>query len=65
MGIFQAGQEKVVDREQTERFFGTLKSPKMIKIYPNDFHEILNEIDRKEVMNDMLAWINQNLQNRP
>ncbi len=28
-----------------------------LKLYPNDRHEILNEIDRKDVYNDILAWI--------
>ena len=32
-----------------------------MKIYPGARHEILNEINREEVMNDVLAWIEKRL----
>ncbi len=37
-----------------------IKSVKL-KLYKNDRHEILNEIDRKDVYNDILMWINAQL----
>ncbi len=32
-----------------------------IKLYPNDRHEILNEIDKDDVMNDIYEWIEAKL----
>jgi len=29
------------------------------KLYPMDRHEILNEINKEEVCNDLLAWITE------
>ncbi len=34
-----------------------------LKLYKNDRHEILNEIDRKDVYNDILRWINSQIKN--
>jgi len=28
-----------------------------MKLYPDDRHEILNETDRKQVREDLLAWM--------
>ena len=36
----------------------------LIKLYLNDRHEILNEINREEVYNDLLKWINKNSKKR-
>ncbi|MBN8555122.1 MAG: lysophospholipase [Deltaproteobacteria bacterium] len=60
VGIFQAGDERVVSRIETERFYSLIPTLKFLKIYPNFLHEILNDIERKQVMNDMLKWIEQN-----
>ena len=30
-----------------------------IKLYPGGRHEIINEINREEVFNDILMWLNQ------
>lgn len=56
-GVFQAGDERVVSRGETERFFSLLKSKKMLKIYDGLLHEILNEVERSQVMSDILQWI--------
>lgn len=32
-----------------------------IKLYPGDRHELLNEVNKDEVMNDVLAWITEKL----
>ena len=33
----------------------------MIRIYPEGRHEMLNEINRKDVYNDILNWINSKI----
>ena len=30
-----------------------------LKLYPDDRHEILNELDKDEVYDDILSWINE------
>lgn len=56
--IFQAGDDVVTNRHEAERFFSMLQAPKkQWKLYENFYHEILNEIGRDAVMNDMLAWL--------
>ena len=32
-----------------------------MKLYPGARHELLNELNREEVMNDILTWINEKL----
>lgn len=48
--------------------FRKLKSNKLedlhIKLYPDDRHEILNEIDKNQVYNDILKWLNFYLSNK-
>jgi len=57
MAMFQAGDERVVSREEAERFMGLYHGPKLLQIYEGFFHEILNEIERERVMSDMLKWV--------
>jgi lysophospholipase len=57
MGIFQAGDERVVSRPETERFFQKLSTKKNLKIYEGLRHEIVNEVKREDVMSDILQWI--------
>ena len=35
-----------------------------IKLYPNDRHELLNEIDKDDVMNDICGWIDKKLSDK-
>jgi alpha-beta hydrolase superfamily lysophospholipase len=32
-----------------------------MKLYENDRHEILNELDRDQVREDLLAWIEEHM----
>lgn len=57
MGIFQAGDDRVVDASESERFYSLLKSHKQWKSYPGFFHEIINEVDRLSVMEDIFKWL--------
>lgn len=62
VGIFQGEDELVVDIERVKDFYQKISGPKFFKSYPNFRHEILNEIHRQTVMNDMMAWL-ESLQN--
>lgn len=58
----QAGDDKIISRKRSEEFFANLKcSDKEIKIYPNMYHEIYNEKDRKVPHEDLKNWLTQKL----
>lgn len=53
-----AGHEKVVSTPQCEKFFAELGSKKKkLYIYANSYHEIFNDLDRNEVVRDLLEFI--------
>ena len=35
----------------------------MIRLYPGGRHEMLNEINRSDVMQDILNWLNEKIEN--
>jgi alpha-beta hydrolase superfamily lysophospholipase len=50
--------DKIVPVDFSKRLFDLLgQEDKTLKIYPNDWHEILNELDREDVMNDIHQWL--------
>lgn len=56
--VFQAGDDRVVDRRASQAFFDTLTvTGKRWKRYDNGFHEILNETFRADVYRDILAFL--------
>lgn len=58
LAIFQSGDDRVVSEEAAENFIKQLSiKDKLYKAYPKLFHEILNEIEREEVFQDMLSWL--------
>jgi len=58
VGIFQSGDDRIVSAYQTEKFFEALQcSGKKFTLYPSLFHEILNEVGREQVMEDMYQWV--------
>jgi alpha-beta hydrolase superfamily lysophospholipase len=58
--IQAAGQDKIVNVEGTKEFFSKLGSAeKQLKIYPDSYHEIFNDINRKEVVDDLLTYLRQ------
>ena len=47
-------------KETGQWTFDNLKCiDKQIKIYPNLYHEIFNEINKDEVIQDLLYWCNE------
>lgn len=56
MYILQAGEDRVVDNKASSLFFSLLKSnPKELFTYDSMFHEILNEIEKIRVWDDIAA----------
>jgi len=57
--IFHGSADGITSVEGSKKFFQNVPSKdKSLKIYPDFFHETLNEIGRKEVYQDVLDWLN-------
>lgn len=57
LGMFLSGNDHVVSRSESERFFQLVRSKKKLRVYEGLLHEILNEPSRLTVMQEMLQWI--------
>ncbi|MCL6452385.1 MAG: lysophospholipase [Alicyclobacillus sp.] len=58
--IAQAGADRVVSVAATRQFADRLQAPaKQLVVYPDSYHEILNDPNRDEVLADILAWLRE------
>ena len=58
--FLQADDERVVDKYETERFFKMLSaSRKQWKSFPGLYHELLNEVDRQSIMEEIHEWLKE------
>lgn len=56
--VFQAGDDRVVDRETSRAFFESLPgTEKRWTLYPDLFHEVLNETTRASVYRDVVSYL--------
>lgn len=56
--LAQAGDDKLVSMQKAVSFVHQSRSSsKMIKVYEGFYHEVLNDIERHRVMEDMLEWM--------
>lgn len=56
--ILHGKLDKIVPAKFSEAMFHKLpQKKKLLKIYENDFHEILNEVNQNEVLTDIKTWI--------
>ena len=56
--MMHGGEDKVVPPRATQEVFNRLKvSDKAMKIYDGMYHEILNELNKKVVYEDILNWL--------
>jgi acylglycerol lipase len=60
--LIQGGADKLVDPEGARMLFDTVgSSDKTLKIYEGLYHEIMNEPEREQVLNDMEQWLEKHL----
>ena len=60
--VLQAGQDHIVSRAATVRFFEQLRSTdKELKIYEDLYHELLNETERPAIYARIGGWMEQRL----
>ncbi len=58
--IQAAGVDKIVDTLAAQQFFRRLGShSKMMKVYENSYHEIFNDLNRQEVVDDLVSYLRQ------
>ncbi len=56
--VVQAGEDYVVSKQDTLNFYDALKcDDKELEVYPEYFHEVLNEIGRDKVFSRIGFWI--------
>lgn len=61
--VLAAGQDKLVNIEATEEFFKRAGSrQKMMQVFPDCYHELLNEPEKEEVMEIILNWLAKGLE---
>ncbi|MCB9072945.1 MAG: lysophospholipase [Bdellovibrionaceae bacterium] len=60
MLIQAAGADQVVDVVATQEFYAKVSSEhKKLIVYPDSYHEIFNDINRQEVIDDLLSYLRQ------
>lgn len=58
--VMHGEKDGVVGKDIGEWTFINLKcNDKTLKIYPNLYHEIFNEVNKDEVINDLINWCNE------
>jgi lysophospholipase len=56
--VLQAGDDRIASTETVERLFPAVGAKrKRLVVYPAFYHEILNEVDKERVFQDLLAWL--------
>jgi len=61
VALLVAGDDKIADTTESERFFARLTAPKILRRYDGYYHEIFNEIGRETVFEDIEVWLGQKL----
>ncbi len=60
--VMIGSDDQIADPEGGKELFEKLGSKdKTLKIYPGFYHEILNELEREKVYQDILEWLNNHL----
>jgi alpha-beta hydrolase superfamily lysophospholipase len=58
--IIHGTDDKATRPEGSQYFFDNVGSKdKTLKLYEGGYHDLLNDIDKKSVMADILAWVNE------
>lgn len=56
--ILHGKDDKIINNEASKNFFNKISSTdKELKIYDKLYHEILNEKERDNVINDIISWV--------
>ncbi|MEM7063681.1 MAG: lysophospholipase [Cyanobacteria bacterium P01_B01_bin.77] len=59
--LVHGSADKVNDVQGSQEIFERITVDKTLKIYPGSYHEPHNDLDRNQVMNDLVQWLNEHL----
>ena len=60
--IIHGTADKATRYQGSKDFYDTVgSSDKTLKLYEGHYHDLLNDIDKEIVMNDILAWLNERI----
>ncbi len=59
--LVHGSADKVNDVKGSEEIFERITTDKTLKIYPGSYHEPHNDLDRNQVMHDVVKWLNNHL----
>jgi len=60
--IVQGGEDDIIDVQKVKDFYHQVPAEdKMLIIYPEMYHEVLNEVDRSRVFSDIYQWISKRI----
>ncbi len=58
--IVHGGNDKIVPQSFSKRFFDLIPvEDKTLIVYPENYHEIFNDLDREVVFNDVTQWLSK------
>ncbi|MEM9809323.1 MAG: lysophospholipase [Cyanobacteria bacterium P01_D01_bin.56] len=57
--LIHGSADKVNDVRGSQEIFARIPGDKTLKIYPGSYHEPHNDLDRNQVMEDIITWLNQ------
>ena len=61
--ILHGGADRITPLQSSQKFFaGVTQADKKICEYPDSYHELQNDLNYKEVLADMIDWIEQHLE---
>ena len=60
--FLQGENDRIVDPKATEQAFQSIKlKDKTLRIYPNNLHEVFNDLNKERVFEDLYHWIQKRL----
>ncbi|ESA32935.1 alpha beta hydrolase fold protein [Leptolyngbya sp. Heron Island J] len=59
--LVHGSADKVNDVKGSKEIFERIPADKTLKIYPGSYHEPHNDLDRNQVMNDIVEWLDNHL----
>jgi alpha-beta hydrolase superfamily lysophospholipase len=54
-----SGQDKIINPQASLDFFKKIKEPKKIKVYEDSYHEVYNDINKQESIDDLIAHLGE------
>ena len=53
------GKDQLIDPQTSLDFYKRLSAPKKLALYNETYHEVYNDINRKETVDDLIAYLGE------